>query len=145
MAHRRMYSESAAKSRLLVEGIARPAPSRQTRQLPVAGFVLSPRTGRGGLSRIALSLLLLFLQEIISYRHRLRRRNPRVQAARRRKEQRVTMRQAGVNFLFMVKNANDVGARLREANLCSLLFRSQHYPNNTRFAICQTPNSILPD
>jgi hypothetical protein len=36
----------------------------------------------------ALSLFLLFLQEIISGQHRLRRRNPGVSAAWRSKEQR---------------------------------------------------------
>jgi hypothetical protein len=45
----------------------------------------------------AFPLFLLFLQEIISWRHRLRRRNPGVPAAQRSKEQRVTARRPAVN------------------------------------------------
>src|SRR5206468_319995 len=51
-----------------------------------------PAPGNPGLARFRrglISLLLLFLQEIISYRHRPRRRNPGVSAARSRKEQRM--------------------------------------------------------
>jgi hypothetical protein len=51
---------------------------------PVAALPQQP------LREPALSLFLLFLQEIISYRHRFRRRNPGIQAARRIKKQRVT-------------------------------------------------------
>jgi hypothetical protein len=45
----------------------------------------------------ALPLVLLFLQEIISYRPRLRRRNPGVPAERARKEQRGNGAFPGVN------------------------------------------------
>jgi hypothetical protein len=59
---------------------------------------------------------LLLLQENISYPHRLRRRNPGVPGAQRRKEQRVKIRRAVENFLWMGKNANVVGPPLRTTN-----------------------------
>ena len=67
------------------------------KKIPPGGVPADDHRRQRCIRPLASPLLLLFLQEIISERHRFRRRNPRFPVVWRSKEQRMRTRRPAVN------------------------------------------------